>query len=102
MNNKEKTPMNEKKIIEKSQKRERNISIVTGVVVFLAPLIFGVLYFARYYELISDRIIQLVVMMLLIPLVFIIISRRCPNCGAFMNRYKLFPKTCYKCSAKLK
>ncbi len=102
MNNKRKTPMNEKRIIEEFQKRERNISIVTGVVVFLGPMILGILYFASYYKVIPDRFILLVGMMLLIPLFFIIISRRCPNCGAFMNRYRIFPKTCHKCGAKLK
>lgn len=102
MKNKGKSPMEEKKIIEKFQKQERNISIMTGVVIFLSPLIWGVLYFARYYELISDRFIQLVIMMVLIPIVFIMLSRRCPNCGAFMDRYKLFPKTCHKCDVKLK
>lgn len=102
MKNTEKAPTDEKKILEKFQKRERNVLIATGIVVFLLPLVFGVLYFARYNGLISDRFIHLGVMTLLIPLVLMIFSRRCPNCGTFMDRYRIFPKTCHKYGVKLK
>ncbi|MCC5910130.1 MAG: hypothetical protein JJT76_06800 [Clostridiaceae bacterium] len=92
----------EKEITKKFQKHETNTIILTILVIFVAPLLLGGLFFAGHHGFISDRFIHIVLMLCVIAMVFVSTSRKCPNCGAFMDRYKVFPKDCHKCGVKLK
>lgn len=93
----------EKEIIKKFQKAQKTNIIITITFLFILPLgaIGGLL--AEQKQLSIEKPLQyLCSFLLIIVLLSNIFLRRCPNCGAFMGKYRFFPSVCHNCNVKLK
>ena len=93
----------EKEIIRKFQKAQTANMIITVVSLLILPLIAVGGLLAEHNQLeIEKPLLYLFLSIVAIVLLSNIFLRRCPHCGAFMGKYRIFPSSCHNCGVKLK
>ncbi|PAB60264.1 magnesium transporter CorA family protein [Anaeromicrobium sediminis] len=93
----------EKEIIRKFQRAQTTNMVITGVSLFILPLLVISGLLAEHNQLAIEKpLLYLCFAIIAIMFLSNIFLRRCPYCGMFMGKYRFFPSSCPNCGVKLK